>query len=230
MYELYYWPGLPGRGEFIRLVLELAGVEYLDIGPEQGVEPVLALRGSAVGFAPPYLKDGHHILAQVPAVCFYLGRKHGLVPENELEASRVNQLFLTVMDVVDEVHDTHHPIDVALTYEEQKPQAVLRASGFVNGRLQSWLRFFEQALAERDWLVSENVCIADLALFQLTTGLEYAFPNAMAKSQPRALANHQNRVAELPNMATYLKSDRRQTFNQSGIFRQYPELDIEISN
>ena len=31
-YELYYWPNIHGRGEFVRLVLEEAGAPYVDVG------------------------------------------------------------------------------------------------------------------------------------------------------------------------------------------------------
>ena len=30
-YELFYWPGLQGRGEFVRLAFEAAGVAYTDV-------------------------------------------------------------------------------------------------------------------------------------------------------------------------------------------------------
>ena len=30
-YELYYWPSIQGRGEFIRLTLEEAGADYVDV-------------------------------------------------------------------------------------------------------------------------------------------------------------------------------------------------------
>ena len=54
-YELYYWPDIQGRGEFIRLALEAAGADYIDVarGPKskgQGVPALLALmRGAAAG-------------------------------------------------------------------------------------------------------------------------------------------------------------------------------------
>lgn len=35
-----------------------------------------------------------------------------------------------------------------------------------------------------------------------------------------------DRVAARPNIAAYLRSPRRLAFNESGIFRRYPELDL----
>jgi glutathione S-transferase len=226
MYELYYWPGLPGRGEFIRLVLEQAGQPYRDVGPESGVEAVVAMRNTRAGFAPPFLKDEALVLAQVPAICYYLGQKHGLVPEDPAGSARVSQLFLSVMDVVTEVHDTHHPISVALAYEAQKTEAKHRASEFLSARLENWMGFFVETMTDNEWLVSNTLSISDLALFQLVEGLAYAFPNGSRQLVPVELKDHQQRVANLPGLADYLGSSRRQAFNENGIFRRYPELDL----
>lgn len=35
-YKLYYWDGIPGRGEFVRLALEEAGADYVDIARQPG--------------------------------------------------------------------------------------------------------------------------------------------------------------------------------------------------
>ena len=226
MIELYYWPGLPGRGEFVRLIFEQAGEPYLDIGPEQGIDAIVKMRQSNEGFAPPYIKDGDFILAQVPAISLYLGRKYGLVPTGEMESAKVAQLLLTVMDVVNEVHDTHHPINVALSYEEQKTEALAKANPFLNGRLERWLGYFDVTLNGQQWLTNNELSVADLSLFQLVAGIQYAFPKAAKRAIPVSLLSHHDRVAELPNIAEYLKSPRRQAFNESGIFRYYPELDI----
>lgn len=226
MYELYYWPGLPGRGEFVRLVLECAGQPYRDVGAEEGVEPVAALKNSSHGFAPPFLKDGDVIIAQAPAICLYLARKHGLLSDSETENARIHQLLLSVMDVVSEVHDTHHPVSMSLVYEEQKEAALQRAAEFLGGRLSAWMEFFSAVLDDNEYLVASNISVADLALFQLLCGLEYAFPNAFKQQIPEKLKNYRNNVASIENIADYLKSDCRQPFNENGIFRHYPELDV----
>lgn len=226
MYQLYYWPGLPGRGEFVRLILEQAGATYVDIGREQGVEPILALRNTTAGFAPPYLTDGELTLAQVTAICVYLGNKHELMPKDIAAAAKVTQMLLNISDVVSEVHDTHHPISVAMAYEEQRLEAKKRAAGFVNGRLKQWLEHFSNVLGEQKWIQDNTLSIADLCLFQLMEGLAYAFPKAFASSVPSNLLKHRKCVAKLPHINSYLSSERRQAFNETGIFRQYPELDI----
>lgn len=227
MYQLYYWPGLPGRGEFVRLVLEQAGVEYQDVGAEQGAEPILAMRQTRNGFAPPYLRDGDQVLAQVPAICLYLGLKHGLVSSDPFTAAKTNQLFLTVMDIVDQVHDTHHPIDVTLRYEDQLTEAKKKAKALLHGRLENLLSYFVRVLGENRYLAGNQLSIADLALFQLQQGLAYAFPRAFDQAVSDTLRKHQKTIATLPAIAAYLKSDRRQKFNETGIFRYYPELDID---
>jgi glutathione S-transferase len=237
-YELYYWPAIPGRGEFVRLVLEDAGVTYVDVGrlpPAEGggVEAVAAFyAGRTDGhpvFAPPVLKQGDLVLAQTAAICHFLGRRHGLAPADEAGEAHALELQLTVADLVGEVHDTHHPISAALYYEDQKPAAMQRAAHFVGERLPRFLRYFERVLRHNGSgvLVGTEISHADLSLFQALEGLVYAFPRAFAKASlatPELLALRE-RVRELPRIAAYLASGRRMPFNQDGIFRRYPELD-----
>jgi glutathione S-transferase len=237
-YQLYYWPNIPGRGEFVRLVLEEAGAAYVDVGrlsKEQGggIEAVIAFyAGKSPGhpvFAPPVLKHGELVLAQTAAICHFLGRRHGLAPGDEAGELHALELQLTIADLVGEVHDTHHPVSAALYYEDQKPAARRRAAHFVKERLPRYLGYFERVLREGrgDWLVGTGVSHADLSLFQALEGLAYAFPRAFAgasQDTARVLALRE-RVRARPRTAAYLASERRLPFNQEGIFRRYPELD-----
>jgi glutathione S-transferase len=237
-YELYYWPNIPGRGEFVRLVLEEAGAAYRDLGrlsKEEGggIDAVLAFyAGKNAGhpvFAPPVLKDGELVVAQTAAICHYLGRRHGLAPGGETGELHALELQLTIADLVAEVHDTHHPISSALYYDDQRPAARKRAAHFVKQRLPRFLGYFERVLGHSggDWLLAAGFSHADLSLFQALEGLDYAFPHAFAKVSkrtPRVLALRE-RVRARPRIAAYLASDRRMPFNQEGIFRRYPELD-----
>ena len=238
MLRLVYWPFLQGRGEFVRLLLEDAGIDYIDVArqPEAeggGVAAVRALLygkgGGAEGFAPPYLIDEELVLAQMPALCAYLAEGCELLPEDRAGQARALQLLLTIADVVNEAHDTHHPVSTSLTYEEQREEAVRAARSFREERLPKWLGFLEDCCAatESKTLVEGGVCYADLALFQLIEGLRYAFPNtmsALADTLPRvtALADV---ISKRPGVKRYLESDRRLPFNEHGIFRRYPELD-----
>ena len=232
-YELYYWPSIPGRGEFVRLVLEEAGVPWVDVGRQAGgMEAVLAFYEGEHGghpiFAPPVLKQGELVLAQTAAICHFLGRRHGLAPEDPAGEVHALELQLTIADLVGEVHDTHHPISAALFYEEQKPAAKRRAAHFVKERLPRFLGYFERVLEHGDdWLVGTRVSHADLSLFQALEGLAYAFPRAFARTSeatPGVLALRE-RVRGRPRIAAYLASERRLAFNQEGIFRHHPELD-----
>jgi glutathione S-transferase len=237
-YELYYWPGIAGRGEFVRLVLEEAATPYRDVGrlpAEQGggVEAVAAYwAGKHEGhpvFAPPVLRQGELVLAQTSAICHFLGRRHDLAPRDEAGEARALALQLTIADLVVEAHDTHHPIHAGLYYEDQREEAKQRASHFVSERLPRFLQYFERVLAHNggDVLVGERISHADLGLFQVIEGLDYAFPRGFAlasEATPGILALRE-RVRSRPRIADYLASDRRVPFNQEGIFRRYPELD-----
>jgi glutathione S-transferase len=232
-YQLYYWPSIQGRGEFVRLVLEEAGVDYVDVARgDGGVDQLMAALevGDHPAFAPPFLKAGEQTIGQVANILLYLGEQHGLAPRTEPGRLWVHQLQLTIADLVTEAHDTHHPIASMLYYEDQKPEAKRRAADFVETRIPKFMGYFARLLANpepRDYLLGERVSYADLSLFQVIEGLRYAFPNAMKKVEQEhpELTALRDRVAARPKIAAYLASPRRIPFNQDGIFRRYPELD-----
>ncbi|MBV6863670.1 glutathione S-transferase [Xanthomonas euvesicatoria] len=231
-YQLYYWTGLQGRGEFVRLALEDAGAAYTDVARIQGDEVMTAfLQGEQVGaqpFAPPFLKAGDVVVAQVAAILHFIGPQLQLVPDSEPQRLRALQLQLTIADLVAEVHDTHHPIATGLYYEDQQAEAAKRAQDLRENRLPKFLGYFEQVLQQAGGThVLGTHSYVDLSLFQLVSGLEYMFPRRMAtlaKNLPglKALQRH---VAQRPRVAAYLASERRVSFNTNGIFRHYPELD-----
>lgn len=237
-YELYYWDGIQGRGEFVRLALEEAAVEYVDIARQPGGEQaMMRLLGSGAAahppFAPPFLKAGELVIGQTANILLYLGAHHGLGPSDEAGRLWAHQLQLTIADFVDEIHDTHHPIAGSLYYEDQRREAKARAADFVKSRMPKYLGYFEGVLERNPGgdghLVGAALTYPDLSLFQVMAGLRYAFPHATARLGPkhkRVVTLH-DRVAARPRVATYLASARRIPFNQHGIFRHYPELDGE---
>ncbi|HVI54470.1 MAG TPA: glutathione S-transferase [Luteibacter sp.] len=229
-YRLYYWTGLQGRGEFVRLCLEDAGAEYTDVARIEGDEVMTPFldgeHEGAVPYAPPFLASGRLIVAQVANILQYLGPRHDLVPENESKRLYAHQLELTITDLVAEVHDTHHPVASELYYEDQKAEAKKRSKDFRDHRIPKFLGYFEKAVERGGgkFPLREHSYV-DLSLFQIMEGLEYAFPKAMAKQKVPLLRDLRQRVAARPNVAAYLASERRIPFNTSGIFRHYPELD-----
>ncbi|HEX7843663.1 MAG TPA: glutathione S-transferase [Kofleriaceae bacterium] len=232
-YELYYWPEIQGRGEFVRLVLEDAGAGYVDVGREpDGYDRITAVlsgeRDGVLPFAPPVLYAGPIVIAQTAAITRFLGERHGLAPDDEAGRQAALTLALTIADLVAEAHDTHHPTSVDQHYETQKPAARERAAAFRRARLPKFLGYLERNLERNgDTLVGSAVSYADLAAFQVVEGLSYAFPRAMARIRgdiPRLLALR-DRVAQRPRLLRYLTSPRRLPFNDQGIFRHYPELD-----
>jgi len=242
-YELHYWPGLQGRGEFVRLALEEAGADYVDVarGPErdgQGVAAMMRLMANKsaaqIPFAPPFLRDGDLLLSQTANILMYLGPKLGLAPSPEPLRYVANGLQLTIADLVAEVHDTHHPIAGSLYYEDQQDAAKARAADFIARRLPKFMDYFERGLNQNPagdrHCVGDALTYVDLSLFQAIEGLHYAFPRAtktFARRYP-ALAALREAVRARPNIARYLASERRIPFNQTGIFRYYPELDQDV--
>jgi glutathione S-transferase len=233
-YALYYWPGIQGRGEFIRLALEDAGADYVDIARRpRGMAKIMRfLESRAVKrppFAPPFLKAGKLVIAQTANILLFLGPRLRLAPKDEAGRLWAHQLQLTISDWVAEVHDTHHPIASSLYYENQKREAKRRAENFRNERLPKFMNYFEQALKRNGnkYLAGKTFSYVDLSTFQMIAGLRYAFPRAMVKQERkhRRLAALHDRIAVRPRLAAYLASERRLPFNRQGIFRNYPELD-----
>jgi glutathione S-transferase len=232
-YELYYWPQIQGRGEYVRLALEDAGVDYADIAREPGGEAAMIAMLDPHGaghrpFAPPFLKAGRLVIAQTANILFYLGGRHGLAPKSEAGRLWVHQLQLTIADLVAEIHDSHHPIAGGLYYDDQKKEALRRARDLRENRLPKFLSYFDAILDENGgWLAGARPVYTDLSLFQIVEGLRYAFPRASKKLErkyPR-LPALRDRVAARRRIKAYLQSPRRIAFNNDGIFRHYRELD-----
>ena len=235
-YELFYWPSIQGRGEYLRLALEDAGAAYVDVAREKGgMKRMTALLDDASlarpPFAPPFLRAGRRLIAQTANILLFLGDRHALAPRDEAGRLFTHQLQLTIADLVVEIHDVHHPIAAGLYYEDQKPEAKRRAEDLRGNRLPKFLGYFERVLERNGrrggWLVGARATYADLSLFQIVAGLNCAFPVAMkrlARKHPRVVQLH-DQVAARPRIAAYLASPRRIAFNQEGIFRHYPELD-----
>ncbi|MFN7128638.1 MAG: glutathione S-transferase [Brevundimonas sp.] len=232
-YELYYWPTIQGRGEFVRLALESAGADYVDVSRQDDGKAMMTLMetASTPSFAPPFLRLGDRTVGQVAAILAWLGPQLGLSPNGDSDRAWLNQIQLTFADLVAEAHDTHHPVDLMAYYDAQKSEAARRSKVFREQRIAKFFRWAEQVLVSNpsgpDWLVGDHMTYADLSLFQVVEGLGYAFPKAteaVLKTTPHVVAVR-DRVAALPRVSAYLKSDRRIPFNDDGIFRHYPELD-----
>lgn len=237
-YQLHYWPTIQGRGEFVRLALEAAGADYIDVArgdkKGQGTKAMMRVMKSKAAtqppFAPPFLVHGKVMVGQTAAILLYLGPRLGLVGSSETARLWTHQLQLTIADAVAEAHDTHHPIGVSLAYENQRPEARRRAAEFTGQRIPKFLNWFESVLARNpkgaDHLVGRRLSYADLSLFQLVAGLHYAFPEACKKAikkAPHVAALHAA-IGQHKRVAAYLMSERRIGFNEEGIFRHYPEL------
>ena len=233
-YELHYWPGIQGRGEFVRLALEEAGAPYLDVARRPGGEAALAalLRDRSLDrppFAPPFLRVGREWIGQTANILLFLGERHGLAPRADAGRRFVHQLQLTLADLVAEVHDTHHPIASSLYYADQRTEAQRRATYFLGERVPKYLGYFERVLERNDsargWLVGGRISYADLSLFQVVSGLRYAFPRQQKRLRHPRVRRLCAEVERRPRIAAYLASPRRIAFNEDGIFRHYAELD-----
>jgi len=231
-YELYYWPSIQGRGEYVRLALEEAGATYIDVARKRGVPAMMRMMDAGRGtppFAPPFLKAGKVVIGQTANILLYLGARHSLAPKTEAGQLWLHQLQLTITDFVSEVHDTHHPLGPSLYYEDQKSEAKKRTKEFWDERVPKYLGYFEKLLeaSSGHHVTGRKLTYVDLSLFQLVEGLRYAFPKRMKAFERKIpkLIELRDRIAARPNIKAYLASERRIAFNTDGIFRHYKELD-----
>jgi glutathione S-transferase len=232
-YQLYYWPGIQGRGEYVRLALEQAGADYADVARDKGgiaaMMKMMEARSGTPSFAPPFLRAGKLVIGQAANILLYLGSRHGMAPKAEPARLWVHQLQLTVADFVAEVHDTHHPIGVSLYYEDQRAAAKKRTGEFWKQRVPKYLGYFERLLDSSggSYITGRRLTYVDLSLFQIVEGLRYAFPKRMKAFERKipGLVDLHGQVATKPNIKAYLASERRIAFNEDGIFRHYRELD-----
>jgi len=233
-YQLFYWPEIQGRGEFVRLALEDAGAAYDDVARKSGgTDRMMAMlngaRDKRPPFAPPFLTAGKIVIGQVANILLYLGPRLKLAPRDEASRLWLHQLQLTVTDLVKEIHDTHHPVGSGLYYEDQKPEARRYSENFLDERVPKYLGYFEAVLKKSGgpFLLGRKASYIDLSVFQLIEGLRYAFPRAMKdiEKKTRGLVEVRDRVATRSGIKIYLSSPRRIPFNEMGIFRYYPELD-----
>jgi len=233
-YQLYYWPGIQGRGEYVRLALEDAGADYVDVargaGGTSAMMKMMDLERGTPPFAPPFLKAGQLVIGQTANILLYFGARHGLAPNSEPGRLALHQLQLTLADFVLEIHDTHHPLGPSLYYEDQRAPAKKRTDEFWKSRVPKYLGYFERLLAGNGggWVTGRRISYVDLSLFQIVEGLRYAFPKRMKAFERNipGLVKLHDRVAARPNIRAYLSSERRIAFNEDGIFRHYKALDV----
>src|SRR5256885_13013615 len=232
-YELYYWPTVQGRGEFIRLALEEAGADYIDVARKRGdgaIAKLIERKGEKhPPFAPPILKAGKLVIAQTANILLYLGPRLGLAPKDEAGRLWAHQLQLTITDLVVEIHDTHHPVTSWLYFEEQIPSAKRRTKDFWRYRVPKFLGYFEKILEKSGGAspFRRRMPHGGLNLVQIIEGPGFGFPKRIKRlgnEIPRVIALR-DRVAKRPRIAAYLASKRRIPFSQWGIWRYYKQLD-----
>ena len=233
-YELYYHAANPGRGEFVRLALEEAGADYIDVAREPGGTEAMQRfmqdpANKRPAFAPPFLKHGELTVGQTANILQYIGPKLGLAPDDEQRRLWAHQLQLTIADLVQAVQHTHHPIAHGLYYEDQKKEAIEYSKHFIAERLPKFFGHFERVLQANggEHMVGDRLSYVDLSIFQLIEGLRFSFPNAMLKAEPKypGLTTLHDAIAARPKIAAYRASKRCMAFNDRGVFRHLPDLD-----
>ncbi|MXO64197.1 glutathione S-transferase [Altericroceibacterium endophyticum] len=235
VYDFWYWPTLPGRGDFIRYPLEAAQIPYTDCArdAEDGFAAVaehLEAKQGCHAFAVPLLETGSESIAQTANILLFLNQEHGLGPSDAAGMRYLNQLQCDIADITEEVHAVHHPISTAFYYEDQRDAAIQSAEKFREQRIPKYLAHFERIANahDGDWLLEgDSWSTGDTSIAYLLDGLHFMFPLRMAALQSDYPTIHQiqQKTFALEYLDAYRASDRCAAFGTEGIFRNYPELD-----
>ena len=156
--RLVYFDFAGSRGEESRLALHLAGIAIEDerVSGEQwktlkpttpfGSMPVLELPGK-----PP--------LPQSNAILVYIGRQHGLHPQDDFEAARHEAL----MNYAEELRHNVSPT-LRISDEAQKKAAREEMAG---GALRTWGSNVERELGAGPFLDGDKLHVADIKLYMI---------------------------------------------------------------
>ena len=170
------------------------------------------------------------MIAQSAKILLYLGPRLKLAPRDEAGRLWLHQLQLTVTDFVKEIHDTHHPLGGEFYYEDQKPEAKRYAQGFLAERAPKYLGYFETVLTKERRALCAGAQVTLCRSFAVPADRGPALRLPQGDEAHRAQACRASSLCataspKRPGIKAYLASPRRIAFNESGIFRHYPELD-----
>ncbi|XP_035669728.1 glutathione S-transferase P-like isoform X2 [Branchiostoma floridae] len=218
---LYYWgcpPGVkpfPGRGEFVRLIFEEAGVKFREVNDFEVLKKLFFTEKQKgfYAFAPPMIQRGKFRLSQTSVICSYLGKQFGLWPESEEDQWRAQQLNITIHDFIAEGRLAFHGRNPVESYYTQKEETQPYIDRFVATRLPRWLTHLETALkANNDgqgFVIGGKLTYVDLGLLHVLRATESQFPQAWASNDSIPLLKaFKARLSARPNLAAYFNSDR----------------------
>jgi len=209
--KLHYFP-VRGRGETIRLIFAHTATQYEEVSIDfQQMKTEAGSAKSPYGQAP-VLEDQGLFIAQMDAITRHLARKSKLYGSNDNDAALIDSFLLGVEDMRSAYLKLVYQHSFADAEKENFLQTHILPEGLQKRNGGAHLTYLENFLKRSgsDNVVGSSVSIADFAAFDLTDLLlrEAAFPEAVKKHFP-ALVAHHDRIAALPNVASYLKSSKR---------------------
>jgi glutathione S-transferase len=130
-FKLYYWPGFPGRGEFMRLVFAESNTPYEDVYRDLTFEAASQHCYASAGadnkkqfFAVPAIEDQDNedvgVISQTCVIMRYLAVQCGLYPENPNKGFQAEVIMQDAGDLLAEGCKAWHAIDYNQGYDEQK--------------------------------------------------------------------------------------------------------------
>lgn len=234
----YHQPGkFKGRGEFLRLLLEDAGVKYNDSGDDlYGPTGMMdAFRGSPQAvdaeaskfpfpiFFPPALwhrpADGEEVLInQVGACMIYLGDTLSYAPRSTAERARANCIMMNALDYISEGRCSFHPVKNSMSYNDQKEEGDKASKVFSKERMPLFLHHFNKVVvknggSKKPIAGGTEVTYADFCLFHVLDATAEQFNSdqydkAWDTAAVPALKEYYEWMKSRPKLQAYFKSDR----------------------
>lgn len=215
-WKLYYWDMCPGRGEYVRIVFEEAGVQFLE-DRDNILEKVI--KGGMEGFpafAPPVITRGDFKLSQTPVICEYLGKHFNLYPASDTDVWHARQINLTIHDFQADGRNVFHAKQFTASYFGQEAETQGHIDWFRKERLPRWLLYFEKLLQANDngrsFVIGDKLTYVDLGLLQVLRNAANQFSDEWIKMDIPLIKAFKQRMEARPNLAAYFKSDRCQPF------------------
>ncbi|KAL4858591.1 Glutathione S-transferase P [Chlorella vulgaris] len=204
--QVYYFP-MRGRGEPIRVALAAKGVEFEHAGVDYA-EMKSDLTKYKFNQCPRLVDDDVDV-CQSNAVLRHVGRKYDMYGKGLKEAAAVDE-------VVDGVEDLKAKY-LALIYQDELADAAKQSfwdthcdPASINKRNSGIHLAYISKLAApgTTWLVSDELSIADIVVWDMYDLLARIFPDTLAAAYPD-LAAHQAKLAAVPGVKAYLEGPLR---------------------
>lgn len=204
--RLIYFDLAGSRGEECRVALSLAGIDFEDVRIPRADWP--ALKPKTPFASLPILElPGKAALGQSNAILVYIGRQHGLHPENDFTAAQHEALM-------DYVEDLRHTVGPTLRIADEAEKRAAREE-LARTYLPTWGTNVENQLTQlssQPFVGGDKLHVVDIKLYMvvrwLASGTVDHIPKTVFDHCPKLMRVYQS-VDEHAGVQAWLKRSAR---------------------